>query len=231
MIASILTLLSAFVIWVISTLGYPGIVLLMAIESACIPLPSEIILPFSGYLAWTGRFNLWWVATMGAVGCNAGSIVAYYAGAHGGRPFLLRYGKYVLVSHREIAMADRWFERYGQWTVFFSRLLPVIRTFIALPAGIARMDFWKFNLYTFLGSWPWCYALAYAGYKMGSHWPTLRVYFHRFDYLIGALLLAGIVIYVWLHLRNRAAEKEAAQHQEGSAARSALIPPEGSQAP
>ena len=210
MIASILAFLSAVIISVISALGYPGIILLMAIESACIPLPSEIILPFSGYLAWTGRFNLWWVATMGALGCNVGSIVAYYAGAHGGRPFLLRYGKYFLVSRREIELADRWFEHYGQWTVFFSRLLPVIRTFIALPAGIARMDFWKFNLYTFLGSWPWCYALAYAGYKMGAHWPTLRVYFHRFDYLIGALLAAGIILYLWLHLRNRTPEGSAA---------------------
>jgi len=203
MIANFLALLSAFIIAVISALGYPGIVLLMAIESACIPLPSEIILPFSGYLAFTGQFSLVWVATAGAVGCNAGSIVAYTAGLWGGRPFLLRYGKYVLISRREMDLADRWFARYGQWTVFFARLLPVIRTFIALPAGIARMDFWKFNLYTFLGSWPWCYALAWAGYKLGAHWPELREYFHQFDYAIGALLVLGAVIYIWLHLRNR----------------------------
>src|SRR4030095_15269750 len=110
-----------------------------------------------------------WVATAGAIGCNLGSIVAYYAGVWGGRPFLLRYRKYVLISPREIDMADRWFAQHGEWTVFVGRLLPVIRTFIALPAGIARMDLWKFNLYTFLGSWPWCYALAYAGYKFGEH--------------------------------------------------------------
>src|SRR3972149_4623052 len=168
MIAAILSLLSAFIIAVISRLGYPGIVLLMAIESACIPLPSEIILPFSGYLVYTGRFNLWWVATMGALGCNVGSIVAYYVGAKGGRPLLLRYGKYLLISHREIEMADRWFARYGQWTVFFSRLLPVIRTFIALPAGVARMDFLKFNVYTFLGSLPWCLGLAWLGPQCGG---------------------------------------------------------------
>lgn len=216
MIAAILELLSAFIISVISTLGYPGILLLMAIESACIPLPSEIILPFSGYLVYTGRFNLWWVATMGALGCNVGSIVAYYVGAKGGRPLLLRYGKYLLISHREIEMADRWFARYGQWTVFFSRLLPVIRTFIALPAGVARMDFWKFNLYTFLGSFPWCYGLAYAGYQLGAHWESLRVYFHQFDYVIGALLVLAIVAYVWLHLRNRSGEKELTPLQRGS---------------
>ena len=208
MIAAILSYLAAFVISVISTLGYPGIVLLMAIESACTPLPSEIILPFSGYLVWTGRFTLFWVATAGALGCNVGSIVAYCAGAYGGRPLLFRYGKYVLISRREIELADRWFERYGQWTIFFSRLLPVIRTFISLPAGVARMNFWKFNVYTFAGSWPWCYGLAYAGYKMGVHWPTLQVYFHKFDYLIGALLLAGIVAYVVWHLRNRNPKQE-----------------------
>ena len=203
MIAAILSYLAAFVISVISTLGYPGIVLLMAIESACTPLPSEIILPFSGYLVWTGRFTLFWVATAGALGCNVGSIVAYCAGAYGGRPLLFRYGKYVLISRREIEMADRWFERYGQWTIFFSRLLPVIRTFISLPAGVARMNFWKFNVYTFAGSWPWCYGLAYAGYRLGEHWPTIQVYFHKFDYVIGALLVAGIVAYVVLHFRNR----------------------------
>ena len=208
MIAAILSYLAAFVISVISTLGYPGIVLLMAIESACTPLPSEIILPFSGYLVWTGRFTLFWVATAGALGCNVGSIVAYCAGAYGGRPLLFRYGKYALISRREIEMADRWFERYGQWTIFFSRLLPVIRTFISLPAGVARMNFWKFNVYTFAGSWPWCYGLAYAGYKMGVHWPTLQVYFHKFDYVIGALLVAGIVAYVVWHFRNRNPKQE-----------------------
>ena len=207
MIASILTILSSFIIAVISAMGYPGIVLLMAIESACIPLPSEVILPFSGYLVSTGRFNIWWVATAGALGCNVGSIVAYYAGVYGGRPLILRYGKYFLISRREVEWADRWFEKYGEWTVFFSRLLPVIRTFIALPAGIVRMNFWKFNIYTFLGSFPWCLGLAYAGYKMGEHWPTLRVYFHRFDYLIGVLLAAGMAAYVWLHWKHRNREE------------------------
>jgi len=207
MIATILAYLAGFVITVISTLGYPGIVLLMAIESACTPLPSEIILPFSGYLVQTGRFSLIGVATAGAIGCNIGSVAGYYMGMYGGRPVLLRYGKYFLISPREIELADRWFERYGQWTVFFSRLLPVIRTYISFPAGVARMNFWKFNVYTFLGSWPWCYALAYAGYELGEHWPTLEVYFHRFDVVIGILLLAGIVAYIWLHRKQRAAEK------------------------
>jgi membrane protein DedA with SNARE-associated domain len=124
---------------VISSLGYAGIVLLMAIESACIPLPSEVIMPFSGYLVYTGRFNLWWVATMGALGCNAGSLVAYEIGAYGGRRLIERFGQYILLSRHELDLADRFFARWGSATVFFSRLLPVIRTFIALPAGVARM--------------------------------------------------------------------------------------------
>lgn len=202
MTAHILDLLGSFIISVISSLGYTGIVLLMAIESACIPLPSEIILPFSGYLAFTGRFSLLWVATAGALGCNVGSIVAYYVGVWGGRPLLQRYGKYVLISYREIDLADRWFANYGQWTVFFGRLLPVIRTFIALPAGVARMNIWTFNVYTFLGSWPWCYALAYAGYKLGEHWPELREYFRRFDAVIGVAIVVAVIAYFWLHLRK-----------------------------
>jgi len=203
MIAAILEFLSAFIIRVISAGGYPGIVLLMAIESACIPLPSEIIMPFSGYLVYTGRFNLWWAGVAGALGCNVGSIVAYWVGYHGGRPLVERYGRYVLISQHDLELADRWFARYGQATVFFSRLLPVIRTFIALPAGVMRMEFWRFNLYTFLGSLPWCLALAYAGMKLGEHWDGLRGYFHKFDFVIGALLLAGAAWFLWTHLRNR----------------------------
>lgn len=210
MIESILSLLSSFIISTIGAMGYAGIVLLMALESACIPLPSEIILPFSGYLILSGRFSLWGVALAGALGCNLGSFVAYYAGAYGGRSFLIHYGKYVLVSRRDMDMADRWFERYGQWTVFFARLLPVIRTFIALPAGIVRMDVWKFHLYTFLGSFPWCLALAYSGYELGVHWDALRPYFHKFDFLIGGLLVVGAAAYLWHHLRNGRAEDPSA---------------------
>lgn len=202
MIESILSFLSSVIISTISAMGYAGIVLLMAVESACIPLPSEIILPFSGYLILSGRFNLWGVALAGALGCNLGSLVAYYAGAYGGRSFLLKYGRYLLVSRGDMDMADRWFERYGQWTVFFARLLPVIRTFIALPAGIMRMDVRKFHVYTFLGSFPWCLALAYAGYELGVHWDALRPYFHKFDFLIGGLLLLGAAAFLWHHLRN-----------------------------
>src|SRR5215468_8911535 len=149
MIARILEVLTAFIIATISTLGYGGIVLLMAIESACIPLPSEVIMPFSGYLVYLGRFSLWAVSLAGAVGCVVGSLVAYWLGMYGGRPLIERFGRYVLVSHRDLDLADRWFSRYGEAIVFASRLLPVVRTFIAFPAGIARMNLTRFVVYTF----------------------------------------------------------------------------------
>ena len=202
MVEKIITLLAGFIIGTISRLGYGGIVLLMAIESACIPLPSEIIMPFSGYLVSTGEMNLWLVGLAGAVGCVLGSLVAYYAGAWGGRPLVEKYGKYVLISHHDLNLADRWFQRHGDITIFVGRLLPVIRTFIAFPAGIARMDLWRFNLYTFVGSYIWSLGLAWIGMKLGEHWNTLGVYFHRFDAAIGVILLAGVVWYVRRHLRH-----------------------------
>ncbi|HSB74192.1 MAG TPA: DedA family protein, partial [Terriglobales bacterium] len=184
MTGKIIAALSAFIIWVISSGGYLGIAILMAIESACIPLPSEIIMPFSGYLVYMGRFKLLWVATVGALGCNLGSAIAYAVGYYGGRPLVEKYGSYILLSRHELDWADRFFARYGNITVFVSRLLPVVRTFIALPAGVARMNQPKFHFYTFIGSWPWCLGLAYVGMKLGQRWdtdPRLRTWFHRFD--------------------------------------------------
>jgi membrane protein DedA with SNARE-associated domain len=197
---------AAFIIAAISTLGYGGIVLMMAIESACIPLPSEIIMPFSGYLVSTGRFDLVLVATAGAVGCNLGSTVAYALGAWGGRPLVERWGFYVLMSRRDLDLVDRFFARFGSIAVFVGRLLPVVRTFIALPAGIARMPQAKFQIYTFLGSWPWCFALAYVGARLGERWdsdPALREFMHRFD---AAIVAAGVVAFAWYvrrHWRHR----------------------------
>jgi len=203
MVTAILEFLARLIIAVISQSGYLGIVLLMGVESACIPLPSEVIMPFSGYLVHAGRFSLIGVAVAGAVGCNLGSCVAYYVGAWGGRPLAERYGRYVLVTRHDLETADRWFASYGDWAVFFSRLLPVVRTFIALPAGIARMNFLRFNAYTFLGSLPWCWVLAYAGMKLGERWTVLRTYFHRFDAVIGALLVIGAVWFVRNRWMNR----------------------------
>ena len=205
MIARIIEILARFVIDTISASGYLGIVALMGIESACIPLPSEIIMPFSGYLVFRGDFELFRVALAGAFGCVVGSVPAYYLGLYGGRPLVERYGKYVLISRRDLDIADRWFERYGDWAIFFSRLLPVVRTFISFPAGVARMNFSRFVAYTLIGSFPWCLGLAYLGMKLGENWDTLGVYFHRFDIVIGILIALGAIYYIWHHLKGRKA--------------------------
>lgn len=203
MLTTIVKILAGFIVAFIAGSGYLGIVLLMAVESACIPLPSEVIMPFSGYLVSAGRFSLWGVAVAGALGCNLGSIVAYYVGVVGGRPLAERYGHYVLVTRHDLERADGWFARYGDWAVFFARLLPVVRTFIALPAGIARMNFVRFNIYTFLGSLPWCFALAYAGMELGQRWETLGPYFHRFDAVFLIVLVAGGVWFIRNRWKNR----------------------------
>jgi membrane protein DedA with SNARE-associated domain len=205
MIDQVISLLASWIVAVISSAGYFGVVILMAIESACIPLPSEVIMPFAGYLVSIGQFSLIGAATMGALGCNVGSTVAYYVAAKGGRPAFERWGKYILIGPAEIERADRFFARYGSATVFFGRLLPVVRTFIAFPAGLARMPMLKFQLYTFLGSWPWCFALAYIGYLLGARWdsdPTFRKLFHEFDAVIVVVVLAGFAWFVWSRWRE-----------------------------
>lgn len=203
MTEKILGVVFLFIKSVIASTGYGGIVILMAIESACIPLPSELIMPFAGYLVFEGSMKLLVVATVGAIGCNLGSLVAYEIGFHGGRPLVEKYGRWILFSRRELDWADRFFARWGYLAVFLGRLLPVVRTFIALPAGIARMPRGRFHVYTFLGSWPWCLGLAYLGMKMGENWRQLGKHFHEFDVLILALLIVGIVWFAWTHWQNR----------------------------
>src|SRR6516164_1118071 len=206
MTEKIISWLAGIVITVISSTGYVGVMLLMAIESACIPLPSEIIMPFAGYLVYAGRFNLLWAATAGALGCNLGSVVAYELGSFGGRPLVDKYGRYIWISRHDLGMADRFFERFGSAAVFLGRLLPVIRTFIALPAGIARMPRLRFHIYTFIGSWPWCFALAYIGMRLGEQWdkdPRLKMWFHRLDAMILAVIVAAVIYFVWAHIRHR----------------------------
>lgn len=207
-----LTFLVPWVTGIISHIGYPGVALLMAIESACIPLPSEIIMPFAGYLVYTHRFNLFWVATAGAIGCNLGSAVAYWIGAYGGRPLVEKYGSYILLDRRDLDRTTRFFERYGTITVLLARLLPVVRTFIALPAGIARMSQLRFHIYTFVGSWPWCFVLAYAGMRLGNAWdtdPRLKHILHRSDTAVLLLLGAAFAWFIWTHWKRRSRESEA----------------------
>ncbi len=206
MVEKIISALAGFTIAVISSSGYLGVMVLMAIESACIPLPSEIIMPFAGYLVYTGKFHLLWAATAGALGCNVGSVIAYEIGYHGGRPLVERYGSRLLLSRHDLDMADRFFNRFGSAAVFIGRLLPVVRTFIALPAGVARMSRLRFHIYTFVGSWPWCLALAWIGMKLGERWhtdPRLSHWLHRLDAVVILFLLLGITWFIWSHWKNR----------------------------
>ena len=205
MLEKIIAALAGFIIAVISQTGYLGVVLLMTIESACIPLPSEIIMPFAGYLVFAGKFKLLLVATAGALGCNVGSVIAYEVGYYGGRPLVERYGSYILVNRHDVEMADRFFLRFGSAAVFIGRLLPVIRTFIALPAGIARMPRLRFHIYTFVGSWPWCFALAWVGMKLGEQWndPRVKYWLHRLDAVIILLILLGLAWFIRSHWKNR----------------------------
>lgn len=201
MIFDILSWLSGFIVNFISTSGYLGVTILMLLESACFPIPSEIIMPFSGYLVFTGRFIFLEVVFWGTIGNLLGSMLAYAIGFYGGRPFIEKYGRYIFISRNELETADKWFYRYGQSAVFFSRLLPVIRTFISLPAGIARMDFKKFCFYTFIGSFPWVFILTYSGVLFGENWRELEIYFKKIDWVIGVsiVLLAGF----WIYKKNK----------------------------
>lgn len=214
MIEKIIAALAAFVIAVISKTGYLGVVALMAVESACIPLPSEIIMPFTGYLVYAGvhdpvtnlPFTLLWVATAGAIGCNLGSVIAYEIGFYGGRPLIEKYGSYLLMNRHDLELAERFFKKFGSAAVFIGRLLPVVRTFIALPAGVARMPRLRFHLYTFVGSWPWCFALAWIGMKLGERWhtdPRLAHWLHRLDVVIVVLLALAVIWFVRSHWKNR----------------------------
>jgi membrane protein DedA with SNARE-associated domain len=204
--STILAAAATFIIAVISSMGYGGVALLMAIESACIPLPSEIIMPFAGYLVSTGELSLIGVATAGAIGCNLGSIPAYALGQYGGRAAVVRYGRYVLMSGDDLDRAERFFARFGGLAVLIGRLLPVVRTFIAVPAGVARMNHWRFHIYTFVGSWPWCFVLAWLGMKLGENWrddPTLSNILHRMDFVIVGVGVVAVAWFIWHRLKHR----------------------------
>jgi membrane protein DedA with SNARE-associated domain len=190
---------SNFVIDIIGVLGYWGVFIGMTLESACIPLPSEVIMPFGGFVVWQGTTNmtLGGITIIGALGNLFGALIAYFIGPKGGRPLLERYGKYVLITQSKLQSTDNWFERYGYEAVFISRFLPGIRTFISLPAGITGMDLKKFVIYTFAGSLPWCFVLGYIGVQLGPRWGIIRSYFHILDILVvvGLVTFIGYLIY------------------------------------
>ena len=202
MLEQIISTLTNFIIHTISSWGYVGVGALMAIESACIPLPSEIIAPFAGYLVYLGNFTLLGVALAGGVGSMVGSFITYEIGKYGGRPLVEKYGKYVLISKRDLDMADRFFAKYGNLSTFIGRLLPVVRTFISLPAGIARIPRLPFLIYSFIGSFIWTYILAYFGMKLGENWETLRDKLHGFDTAIIVLILLAGVWWIQRHFKQ-----------------------------
>ena len=196
----------AFISQVYNTMGWYGVVLLMALESANIPIPSEIIMPFSGWILIKDKgldvLHVVLAGFYGAIGCTIGSVVSYWVGAIGGRPLIERYGKYVLLSSKDLDLADRWFQRWGQWAVFVGRLLPVIRTFISFPAGISRMPFVPFTGLSFLGSFPWSLGLAYGGFLLGEHWEDLRGVMRPFDYPIIAVVLLLVGLYIYRRIKE-----------------------------
>ncbi len=190
---------------VYDTMGWPGVVFLMGVESAAIPFPSELIMPLAGWLLIEAKGDSAWMLAMagfyGALGNLLGSWVAYWLSYKGGRPLLMKYGKYVLVTQREVDQAEAWFQKYGELAVFASRMLPVVRTFISVPAGLARMNFWKFSFYTFVGSYPWSLGLAYGGFKLGENWENLREVMRPFDFPIAGIIAVAVVWFIYHRIK------------------------------
>ena len=203
MFTLIIDILADVVVGTIDVLGYPGVFFLMLVESCGIPMPSEIIMPFSGFLVAVGKMNFWAVSFVGAFANLAGSLIAYWIGLKGGRALIEKYGKYVLISKHDLDLADRWFMRFGNWTVFFGRLLPVVRTYISFPAGVAKMEMKRFSLYTFAGALLWSILFTWLGVKMGDNWGQIREKLHNFDLAIVVLIVIGITWYVWRHIKHR----------------------------
>lgn len=192
---------------VLNTIGWPGVVLIMALESANIPIPSEVTMPLAGWMLVQAKGLPLWRAALdgglyGALGCTIGSVASYLLGLWGGRPFLRRWGRYILISQHDLEQADRWFARWGDWAVFISRLLPIVRTFISFPAGVTRVPFIRFTAYSFAGSLIWCGALAVAGYAFGSEWERIREIMRPFDIPIAIAILAGMAYYIYRHIRR-----------------------------
>lgn len=199
---SVLVPIVGFIEHTIGAMGPFGITLLMAIESCNIPLPSEAILPFAGYLVSQGHMSIHTAAFAGAIGCVLGSIPSYYLGYFGGRPFVEKYGKWFLISKHDLEMADKWEQKYGNWAFFICRMLPIVRTFISLPAGILKANFKQFILFTFLGSLFWSYPLVYVGMRLGEHSEVLKAFWHKFDLAIVLVLGALFVLYLANHFKH-----------------------------
>ena len=203
MIHSVLEIISSFALYVIDASGYAGIFFLMALESAAIPIPSEIIMPFSGFLVAKGSMNFWLVVLAGTFGNLFGSLVLYAVAFYGGRPALRKYGRYVFLSESHVESAEQWFYRYGSFAAFFGRMLPIVRTYISFPVGLGRMNIWKFSLYTTAGSLSWAVLLTWIGVALGERWQTIQMYTRKFDIVIAVIIGMGIIYFFWSHLRKK----------------------------
>jgi membrane protein DedA with SNARE-associated domain len=196
-------LLAVFAIDVISAIGYLGVFFLMVMESMVIPIPSELVLPFAGFLISRGDFNLATVMFAASLGSIIGSLISYYMGRYGGNAFVIKYGKYVLLDVEDLKRAERWFERRGEYTIFISRFIPVVRHLISIPAGIGKMDLKRFSIYTIAGASMWNFILVYAGYLLGEHWNRIKHYSEPVSLTVAALLMIGFVYFVYRHLRDK----------------------------
>jgi membrane protein DedA with SNARE-associated domain len=203
MFTDLILAITNFITQTVESWGYVGVVVLMGIESAAIPLPSEVIMPFSGFLVESGRFSLLGLAIAGAIGSVAGSILTYGIGYYGGRPLILKYGKYLLISEKDLELTEKFFQKFGNLSVFIGRVLPVVRTFISIPAGIGKVAVWPFVIYCFIGSFIWSYFLAWLGLKLGENWHALESYFRKFDLLIGLIIIVFVVYWVRRHIKHR----------------------------
>lgn len=202
---------------IIETLSYPGIVFLMALESACLPVPSEIVMPFAGFLASEdSNFSIAWITAAGTLGNLIGSILAYWIGMKAGRALILKYGRYVLIREKHLNWAENWFNKYGDPAIFFSRLMPIVRTFISLPAGMARMNFPKFVVFTVIGSIPWNFALTYAGYLLEKRWESILDFFHKLDILVVIAIIIVVIIFLREYLKNGSDAKDEPEAKDGN---------------
>jgi len=203
MIADMIAAVTHFITGTIDAWGYIGVGLLMAIESAAIPLPSEIIMPFAGVSVESGRFTLTGLALAGAFGSVIGSLVTYAVGFYGGRPLIQKYGRLVFISEHDLAATERFFSRFGKWSTLVGRILPVVRTFISIPAGIGKEPLLPFTVFAFAGSFVWSYFLAWLGLKLGDNWHVLESYFRKLDVII-VLVIGGFIIFLgWRHWKHR----------------------------
>ncbi len=198
----ILSLMAELITSFISSVGYIGIFILMALESTATPIPSELVMPFAGYLASTGRFSIYLVIFAGALGCLFGSLFSYYVGKYLGLPIIRKYGKYILIREKDLQWTHDWFMRKGERTIFISRFIPIVRHLISIPAGISGMNAWKFSIYTFAGSLIWVSILAYAGLSLGENWEAVRAVTEKISFLILGLLIIAAAIYIYRHIKH-----------------------------